>query len=277
MAAPFTVELIISTYNSPRSLGLCLASVALQDLVPDSICIADDGSGPETRALIDGFATRSTVPVRHVWHPDTGFEKGAILNQAIATSSAAFLVFIDGDVLINPGFLRRHVDLARPGRFSTGSLIRLDASGTADMTAEKITTGLVFQPIWLRDNKAIRGATDWLKAAPLPRVLLDLIERIYPIRRSFCGANASAFRSDILAVNGYDERIKYGGQDKDLGVRLKMAGVRGRHARFTTPLVHLDHPRGYDRPEIRARNREIRAETAALNRARTPYGIEKSA
>lgn len=277
MAAPFTVELIISTYNSPRSLGLCLASVALQDLAPDSICIADDGSGPETRALIDGFAARSTVPVRHVWHPDTGFEKGAILNQAIATSSAAFLVFIDGDVLINPGFLRRHVDLARPGRFSTGSLIRLDASGTADMTAEKITTGLVFQPKWLRDNKAIRGATDWLKAAPLPRVLLDLIERIYPIRRSFCGANASAFRSDILAVNGYDERIKYGGQDKDLGVRLKMAGVRGRHARFTTPLVHLDHPRGYDRPEIRARNREIRAETAALNRARTPYGIEKSA
>jgi glycosyltransferase involved in cell wall biosynthesis len=275
MAAPLSVELIISTYNCPRSLALCLVSVGLQDLASDGICIADDGSGPETRALIEGFAARSTVPVRHIWHPDTGFEKGAILNRAIATSSAVFLVFIDGDVMINPGFLRRHVNLARTGRFSTGSLIRLDASSTAGMTADKITTGLVFQPKWLRDNRAIRGATDWLKSAPLPRVLLDLIERIYPIRRSFCGANASAFRSDIMAVNGYDERIKYGGQDKDLGVRLKMAGVLGRHVRFTTPLVHLDHPRGYDSPEVR--NREIRAETAALNRARTPYGIEKSA
>ena len=96
-------ELIVSTYESPRALTLCLTSVAPQTVLPDSICIADDGSGPETKAAIDAFAAaHPELQIRHVWHEDRGFEKAAILNKAIATSEAEFLIFIDGDVLIAP-------------------------------------------------------------------------------------------------------------------------------------------------------------------------------
>ncbi len=267
------VELILSTFNNVRSLELCLVSVGTQDAALSSICIADDGSGPETRAVIEAFSRRSKVPVRHVWHPDNGFEKGAILNQSIASSKAELLVFIDGDVLINPGFVRRHIRLAKRGQFLTGSLIRLDAAASAQVTPDLIRSKAIFAANWLRANRAFQSTTDWLKSAPLPTWILNIIERIYPIKRSFCGANSSAFRDDILAVNGYDERIKYGGQDKDIGVRMKMAGTKGRHVRFTTPLLHLDHPRGYDRPEIRARNRAIRAETKARGMAATAHGI----
>src|SRR4051794_38500442 len=120
-------ELIVATYNSPRALTLCLTSVARQTVLPDSICIADDGSGPETKAAIEAFAAaHPQLTIRHVWHPDRGFEKAAILNQAIATSQAEFLIFIDGDVMIAPTFIARHLELASPGCFSTGSLIRLD-------------------------------------------------------------------------------------------------------------------------------------------------------
>ena len=82
--------------------------------------------------------------MRHVWHEDRGFEKAAILNRAIATSEAEFLIFIDGDVLIAPGFIARHLELARPGRFSTGSLIRLDARGDGggDAGADRERGGL---------------------------------------------------------------------------------------------------------------------------------------
>lgn len=61
-------------------------------------------------------------------------------------------------------------------------------------------------------------------------------------------------------MNGFDETMRWGGGDKDLGVRLTNAGVRGRHLRFTAPLVHLDHPRGYADPAHKAANKaRIRA------------------
>lgn len=46
-------ELVISTYNSPHALRLTLLSTLRQTCPPDSICIADDGSGPQTREAID--------------------------------------------------------------------------------------------------------------------------------------------------------------------------------------------------------------------------------
>ncbi len=113
-------ELIVATYNSPRALLLCLTSVAAQTVLPDSICIADDGSGPETRAAVDAFAAaHPELRFRHVWQEDRGFEKAAILNKAIASSEAEFLIFIDGDVLIASG-LRRPA----PGAGAAGSAFR---------------------------------------------------------------------------------------------------------------------------------------------------------
>lgn len=271
-------ELILSTYNSVQPLILCLTSVAQQSVLPGSICIADDGSGPETKAAIDAFAAaHPALTLRHVWHEDRGFEKSAILNTAMATSEAEFLWFIDGDVLIHPDFLARHLEVARPGRFSTGSLIRLDAEATATVTPELVTSGRVFERDWLRANRAIDRVGTWLKTMPFPKPVMAALDRATPVQRALCGANASLFRADALKVNGYDESIKYGGGDKEFGVRLTNAGVPGQHLRYTAPLVHLDHPRGYADPErIRQQRARIKA-TRAEGRFWTPDGIEKRA
>ncbi len=269
-------ELIVSTYENPRALALCLTSVAAQRVRPDGICIADDGSGSETAAQVAAFAAaHPNLTLRHVWHEDRGFEKGAILNRAITTSRAEFLVFIDGDVLIHPGFLARHLALAAPGRFSTGSLIRLDAEATAAVTPALVVSGRVFARDWLRGHRAIDRFGTWLKTMPLPRPAQAALERATSVQRALCGANASVFRADLIAVNGYDETIKYGGGDKELGVRLANAGVRGRHLRYTAPLVHLDHPRGYADPEKIRRHKASIREVRRSGRSWTPDGIEK--
>lgn len=254
------VELIVSTYNSPRALLLCLTSVACQRRLPDSICIADDGSGPPTaQAIADFAAAHPALRLRHVWHEDRGFEKGAILNKAMASSEAQFLVFIDGDVMIHPDFIARHVELARRGRFCTGSLIRLDTPTTALVTPEMVRDGTVFDRRWLRERGALDRLGTWLKTMPLPKPVMNLLDLITPVQKALCGANASLFREDALAVNGYDEQIKYGGGDKDFGVRLANRGIRGRHLRYTAPLVHLEHPRGYADPaRIRHHKQKIR-------------------
>ena len=270
-------ELIVATYNSPRALLLCLTSVAAQTVLPDSICIADDGSGPETRAAVDAFAAaHPELRFRHVWQEDRGFEKAAILNKAIASSEAEFLIFIDGDVLIHPDFVARHQELARPGAFSTGSLIRLDAAATAGVTEAMVRDGVVFERGWLRSSRAIDRFGTWLKTMPFPRPVMAFLDRATPVQRALCGANASLFRADALKVNGFDETIKYGGVDKEFGVRLENAGVRGQHLRYTAPLVHLDHPRGYADPEKMRRHKAHIQEMRRTRTAFTPDGIVKA-
>ena len=269
-------ELIVATYNSPRALRLSLASVARQRVLPDSIAIADDGSGPETAAEIARFAAEHPeLAIRHVWHEDRGFEKAAILNKAIAGSEAEFLVFIDGDVMIHPGFVARHLALARPDRFSSGSLIRLDAAATAAVTEADVVSGRVFEMGWLRANRAIDRPGTWLKAMPFPMPVQAALDALSPVQRAWGGANASAFRAAILAVNGFDETMKWGGGDKELGIRLANSGVRGQHLRFTAPLVHLDHPRGYADPAHKRANRERLRARQREGVTWTPDGIVK--
>jgi glycosyltransferase involved in cell wall biosynthesis len=271
-------ELIVTTYNSPRALALCLASVARQAPAPEAICIADDGSGPETAEAIEAFAAAHPRPaIRHVWHEDRGFRKAAILNRAIASSEAEFLIFIDGDVLIHPGFVARHLELAERRRFATGSLIRLDAEATALVTPEMVADGRVFSRDWLRTNRAIDRPGTWLKTMPFPKPVMAALDVATPVQRALCGANASLFREDALRVNGFDETIAYGGVDKEFGARLKNAGVRGRHLRYTAPLVHLDHPRGYLDPELVRQHKARIAEVRARGIRWTEHGIDKGA
>ena len=269
-------ELIITTYNSVRALELCLVSVSRQSVLPDAICIADDGSGPESKEFIDGLSTTyPKLSFRHVWHEDQGFEKCRILNKAIESSEAEFLFFLDGDVMIHPNFLKRHFDLAKRGRFSTGSLIRLDGTTTDAMQAETITSGDVFDRSWLRKNRAIDRLGTWLKTMPFPFAVQNVLDVITPVQKALCGANWSAFRDDILKVNGFDETLKYGGLDKEFGIRLINAGVKGRHLRYTAPLVHLDHPRGYRDPEKVKRHKALIKEVRSSGRSWTENGIIK--
>jgi glycosyltransferase involved in cell wall biosynthesis len=271
-------ELIVATYNNPRSLALCLASVASQATPPGGIAVADDGSGPETAAAIRAFAeAHPGLPVRHVWHEDRGFEKNAILNRAIATSGAEFLLFLDGDVLIRPDFIARHLEIARPDRWSSGSLIRLDAAASAAVTEPLVASGEVFDRDWLRAHGAIDRFGTWLKTRPFPKPVLAALDRVTPVQRAWGGSNASAFRAALVAVNGFDESMKYGGEDKELGVRLTNAGIRGQHTRYLASVVHLDHGRSYVDPAVVRANKERVRAARRSGLIWTPDGIEKRA
>ena len=269
-------ELIVATYENPRALSLCLASVARQKTLPDGIAIADDGSGPATATVVRAFAdAHPGLGVRHVWHEDRGFQKNAILNRAIATSEAAFLLFLDGDVLIRPDFVTRHLELSRPDRWTSGSLIRLDAAATAAVTEPLVASGEVFRRDWLRAHRAIDRFGTWLKTRPFPKPVMAALDRLTPVQRAWGGSNASAFRAALLAVNGFDETMRYGGEDKELGVRLTNAGIRGQHSRYLASVVHLDHARGYVDPAIVRANKEKVRAARRLGVTWTPSGIEK--
>ena len=89
---PFTTSLLITTYNSPDLLDLCLRSVATLSEMPDEILIADDGSGEPTAEVVRHYAAMLPVKVKHVWQEDEGFRAGASRNKAIAASECDYII-----------------------------------------------------------------------------------------------------------------------------------------------------------------------------------------
>ncbi|RPI66850.1 MAG: hypothetical protein EHM43_10635, partial [Ignavibacteriae bacterium] len=92
-------------------------------------------------------------------------------------------------------------------------------------------------------------------------------------RPTWNGHNASAWRQDLLNVNGFDTRMKYGGEDRELGERLEHANIKGYGIRYRAICLHLDHARGYVNDADIARNDAIRAETQAHRLTRTTHGL----
>ena len=131
-----TVSLIISTYNSPKALDLCLMSVLQQSVLPDEVLIADDGSNEETRKIVEEFKKQSTVPVIHVWHEDRGFQKSEILNKATKASQGDYLIFSDGDCIPRQDFVATHISNAKPGFFLSGGYFMLPAETSSAITKE---------------------------------------------------------------------------------------------------------------------------------------------
>lgn len=266
-------ELVIATYNKPTYLSIVLDGLARQVTLPNSVCIADDGSDDRTLNVIEVFrAFNPQINIRHVWHEDIGFRKTEILNHAVASSKAEYLVFIDDDCLMHPTFIARHLELASRDSFLTGSVIRLNRS-LSDQILEQGSVS------WTSKGRPTswkpKTMSERLKSMPLSPSLMGILDRLSPIRCSWAGGNASTFRSNIYLVNGFDTRMAYGGEDKEFGARLKNAGIVGRHIRYSAPLYHLEHGRCYVDPQIVAANRAKIQETRSSKRVVAEYGIDR--
>ncbi|HET6604017.1 MAG TPA: glycosyltransferase family 2 protein [Xanthomonadaceae bacterium] len=269
-------SVIVTTYNQPRWLQRCLWGFACQDRHDFELVVADDGSGPETRVLVEAMQSQAPFELRHVWQPDEGFQKCRILNKAIVQARADYLVFTDGDCVPRADFLSQHLCLREPGRFLSGGYCKLPMQVSERIDREAIASGRFANLQWLSAQGLARGQRS-SKLWPLHPWQARLMNAITPVKPRWHGHNASAWAADVRRVNGFDERMQYGGEDLEFGERLENAGVRGRQARHSAIVVHLDHGRGYVDPAMRERNEAIRHATRSQRRTRTEHGIAKPA
>ena len=133
----FSSSLIISTYNRPDMLRICLLGVLDQSVLPNEILIADDGSGPETKQLVDEFAAKSQVPIVHVWQADDGFRLAAIRNKSFAKASGDYIIQTDGDIILHKHFIRDHIHMAKKNMFISGARSLLDDEYSKTMIQQK--------------------------------------------------------------------------------------------------------------------------------------------
>ena len=92
-------------------------------------------------------------------------------------------------------------------------------------------------------------------------LLSNLFDKITPTRSTFNGNNSSAWRSDVIHVNGFDQRMEYGGLDCELGYRLNNLGIKSMQIRNRTTVLHLYHTRPYKNSKAIEINRQIRQAT----------------
>lgn len=268
---PFTIGVIISTYNNPLWLEKTLWGYMSQDRKADEIIIADDGSGKETRKLIDRYT--SVLPLKHIWHEDKGFRKTVILNKAIIKTSAEYLVFTDQDCVPRHDFLSIHELFAEEGYILSGGYFKLPMSISRQLTREDVSSGQAFRLSWLREQ----GLKWNFKCTKLTtsRRFAHFMNTITPTKATWNGMNSSGWRKDILKVNGFDERMQYGGEDREMGERLFNMGIRSKQIRYSAIALHLDHNRPYVNKEAWEKNNAIRKETRERHITKTDYGIGK--
>ncbi len=270
-----TSAVIITTYNQPLWLEKVLWGYAAQSTRGFDVVIADDGSGLETREVIERARADFDGRLRHVWHEDEGFRKCEILNRAIAGTDADYLIFTDGDCIPRADFVQAHLELAEPGRFLSGGVVWLPTVTSQAIMRDDIQSGRIASARWLREH----GWPGGRRRLRLVRneVAATVLDTVSPTGATFNGHNASVLRDALLAVNGFDAEMGYGGLDRALGERLQNFGYRGKRVRHRAVCFHLDHDRPYRKPEIVRRNRDIRARIRASGEVRARRGIAELA
>lgn len=225
-------SVLVSTYNWPEALELSLRSMFSQTVLPTEIVIADDGSGPDTRKLIDRMRDESPVPLIHVWQEDRGFRKTLILNKAIARMSGDYILQVDGDVLLSRHFVSDHLELAEPGCFVCGSRVKLSPRIT-DMIIASRGQGLHF---W---NFPLGFVANSFRSRLLRHYLATRYARQIDHLR---GCNMAFWRSDIIKINGFNEDLsQWGHEDGEIAFRLHFAGVRKKTLKMGGNVYHLYH------------------------------------
>jgi glycosyltransferase involved in cell wall biosynthesis len=267
------ISVIITTYNQPEWLQKTLIGFKYQIVDAFEVVIADDGSDERTKAVIEEFRQTSPFEIQHIWHPDTGFNKCGILNKAIMAAKYDYLLFTDGDCIPRRDFVAVHLREAERGRFLSGGYFKLNTAVSNMIGEREISLQQPFSPSWLR-SAGQEFTYKMLKFVNV-RFLEWLFNTITVTKPTWNGHNVSGFKDDIIAVNGYNEDMQYGGLDRELGERLENYGVRGKQIRYSAVCVHLDHPRPYRNKKTLSQNKAIRGRVKAEKIVWAERGIVK--
>lgn len=266
-------SIIISTYNQPEWLRKVLMGYLQQTVIDFDIIIADDGSSEETAQLIEEFQYESDLEITHVWQADEGFRKTKILNKAILNSHNDYLIFTDGDCIPRKDFVEKHLHFKKEGHFLSGGYFKLPLDISQIITDKDIVLQSCFNVKWLLEH-GIKSSFKLNKFNSEGKKE-QFLNRFTPTKATWDGMNASAFKEDLLAVNGFDERMQYGGEDRELGERLMNNGIKPIQIRYSAICVHLHHDRSYANANAILTNKLIRKDTRKERKIWTEFGIKK--
>lgn len=268
--------IVVTTYNNPKYLGMCLKSLSAQSCRDFDIFVADDGSGDETRKKVEAlrplFFGRK---LEHVWHPDQGYKKSTINNEVFRRLDAyPIVICVDHDVIVHPDFVQDHLNVHQrvPNACFMGRRVELGpdiSSGISEENVSNFCRGLSLE-LFL---SGLRGESQNIFRAL--RVSSPSLQKLLKRDRvpDLLGSNFSVTTDLLYRVNGYNEDYQsYWGEDGDLFVRLRnigatLVGIKGFAVQY-----HLHHPRLEPNRDSQARYQELLKDRSYI---RCDNGISK--
>jgi glycosyltransferase involved in cell wall biosynthesis len=234
------LAIVVCTYESAEPLHAVLWGLAEQSDPGFVLVVADDGSGSDTKAVVDRWRSRFGERLLHVWQPDEGFRLARVLNLGALAVDADYFAFMHGESIPRRNFVRAIRACIRPGWFVAGRRVDLSAALTARVLEQRLPVHR-----W--------GMLDWLRvrheASPIAaltrrdrrRVGVTGVPEFSPHNRTY-GYLLGVGRRDFERVDGYDVRfVGWGEEDVDIATRLRRIGLRCGHAGPDGTLVHLWH------------------------------------
>lgn len=211
------VAVVVPHYDNQPGLDRLLTALTLQDWPePFTVAVADDGSPTEPRLDAAG-----RLDIRLVRQPDRGFRAAAARNLGAGAVEGELLLFLDADMVPEPGYLAAMVRGLTEHDLVVGRRRHADLTGwTGPQVADWLTghgpaPRALPEPQWLSDGYA---ATDDLAAGD-HRSYRYLISAVLGVRREL-----------FDRVGGFDESfVGYGGEDWELAHRCWLAGADWRH------------------------------------------------
>ncbi len=228
------ISVIMTTYNRPEALERVFDGLQGQTRFPDEVIVADDGSGPETAALIERFSRTSPFSLHHVWHADKGFRAASIRNKAIHKSIGNYILSLDGDCVPERHFIEDHVRLAEPGFFYQGRRMLVSQALSHRFSFNRADTA--WKKLKLLVSGQIGNGHHMARLPWLPSFISTSLNGVMSCNMGF-------FRDDLMAVNGFNEDFEgWGREDSELAVRLFNYGLKRKSHPFMAICFHLWHP-----------------------------------
>lgn len=268
-------SVIISVYDNVLFLKYVLDSLKMQTVRNFEIIISEDAEHESMRSFVCTYPFEN--PYQHITQADNGWQKNRALNNAIRASRTGYLIFIDGDCVLHHRFVETHIRHSAPHRVLAGKRVKLDNETTLRLLSDYQKRLPSMQLLlW---KKLLRGSFKSIRFLDegfyIPRgILLHLVQKFKKANR-LTGSNMSFHKTDILAINGFDESytLPSVGEDTDLFWRFKRNNCNLKSIRNQAIQYHLYHPEIWnDRTENLAKmsSKIQRDEYICLN------GIEKN-
>lgn len=252
-------SLFVSTYEMPKHLALVCAALARQSTNDFEVIFCDDGSGSETKDIVEQFRKSSSVPVHHVWQEHQGFRKCRILNEGLRRASGEVCIFLDGDCVPHRHYVRDHLERQEKGFYLAGRRVELGRKISDWLNPQKVAAGFFDFPrprliasAWEGDSENLQRSI-YVPWSPVRKVLK--MDRVVDLK----GCNYSVPRSILMELNGFDEEYEgYGREDTDVEIRLQNCGLKIKSMKGVALQFHVWHPRREFTPANDSRLEELK-------------------
>ena len=215
MRSQIDISVVVCTYNRAVMLRRTLQSLAVQQCGADlqyEVIVVDDGSTDKTADVVREAKRCTDRPVTYIRVEGVGV--AAARNVAVQAARGEWIAFCDDDQVADSVWLR---ELCRAQHRTSAVCI----GGARSLELSEAMLAVLPKQI---------------------RLILGEIPAESDIRRCtrddlVCTGNLFLRRGVILAVGGFDESLKQGGEDTDLILRVRTAG----HEIWYTPYAQVRH------------------------------------